>query len=499
MFIQSTTKQVIRTMKPKIYLITVFLAIVITVGGCTSTGSYVSTEKVTSDFFVGEHIIQYVNYEGIKRTPIIVIHGFQGAELIDSLTNKTIWGNFRARDAFYIPEENILKLAHPVIKGMKLNEMEDNITPKSILKDVNISILGIPIKFTAYATLINELTKAGFQSENNPLDKGKHYYTLFEFAYDWRKDLPGNTVKLENFIKEKRKYLQQKYKELYNKDDFDVQFNIIAHSMGGLLSRYYLQYGTQDLPEDGSLPKLNWSGSKYIERLIVAGTPNAGYLDSFIELLQGGQLKTFTPALLGTFPTYYQMLPAPCTNSVVYSEGNKFVPVNIFKPELWKKMKWGLMSPEADLTLKNILPAIKIKEERKNIAYDHLKKCLKRAEQFSRAMKISGTPPDGVELYLTFGADIRTSRRAHINKITGIIEKIEYSSGDGKVLSTSAGWDLRICGERNFFIKSPIKWRNILPIRAAHMGILDSNLFIDYFLYLLPMIETIKQQEILSN
>jgi hypothetical protein len=485
-------------MKQRLCLVVLFLFVTAFISGCSSTGSYVSTEKVKGGYS-GKIVKRNMHYEGIKRNPVIIVHGFQGARLVDSKTDKVLWGDFSASDAFYISKEDMHAMAHPMDKNKKLNELKDDVVPQTILKDINITILGVPLKFPAYEILIEELQKAGYQPEDRPLTDGKNYYTLFEFSYDWRKDLPSNTVRLERFIKEKRAYLQEKYKSMYDLENFDVQFDIIAHSMGGLLSRYYLQYGTQDLPEDGSLPKLNWSGNAYIDRLIICGTPNAGYLDTFIELLRGGELKTFTPAILGTLATYYQMLPAPCTKSIVYSDAPNGKPVNIFEPELWKKMKWGLMDAKADETLKKILPEVKTKEERTKIAYDHLIKCLARAKQFIRAMKVPGTPPEDIELYLVLGYGVKTSRRAHINRKTGKIEKIDYSSGDGKVLATSAMWDKRACGHPNFFLKTPIDWHNILAVRAAHMGILDSDVFVDNILFLLPMIESPKQKEILDK
>ncbi len=469
------------------------------IAGCSSTGSYVSTEKVKKEF-LGSIVARNINYEGVKRNPIIVIHGFQGAKLVDSKTDKVLWGDFRTRDAFYISQEDIQATAHPMAKGKSLTELKDDVIPKSILKDVNVKILGVTLTFPAYETLINELHKAGYQPDGKPLDKGKSYYTLFEFAYDWRKDLPENTKKLEKFIKEKREYLQKKYESLYDVKDFDVQFDIIAHSMGGLLSRYYLQYGTQDLPKDGSLPKLNWAGNDYIDRLIICGTPNAGYLDTFLEMVRGGQLQTFTPAILGTLATYYQMLPAPETRSIVYSDDPNGEAVNIFDPKVWKSMQWGLMDKNADVSLQKMLPEVESVEEREEIAYDHLSKCLARAEQFIRAMKVKQEElPVDIELYLVLGYGIKTSRRAFINRKTGKIDKVEYTSGDGKVPATSAMWDERATGKPNFFLKSPIQWHEILAIRAAHMGILDAEVFVDNMLVLLPMLESPKQKSILKK
>ncbi len=482
----------------KEYLFTAVLTLVLLflLTGCSSTGSYTSVEQLDSTFY-DSATQKCINYEGIERNPVIVVHGFLGAKLVDSKTDRNLWGDFWGIDMLSVSDERIRGLAHPMGYGKPLKDLKSDVVPEELLETVNIKCLGVSVKVTAYKRLIDALSSAGFQPTGRELQKDKHFYNLFEFAYDWRRDLPENAKKLDLFIKQKKEYLQEKYKELYGVDNFDVQFDIIGHSMGGLLSRYYLRYGTQDLPKDGTPPKLDWYGSKNIDRLIIAGTPNAGYLDTFIEMLNGGGPQPLPIAALGTFPTYYQMLPAPETISIVYSDNNE--PVDYFNPEVWKKMKWGIVNPKEDKTLQILLPNIKSKEERARIVYDHLAKCLKRAKSFIYAMGINANPPNDVLLILVYGNGFKTTRKAFINRDTGEIEKIEYSSGDGKVLASSALWDDRIGGNWSFFLKSPIAWDYLLGLRAAHMGILEAPVFEDNILLFLSLIESQNQKEIFAK
>ena len=140
------------------------------------------------------------------------------------------------------------------------------------------------------------------------IDYGTDHFTCFQFDYDWRQDIAANAESLEEFIAERRAFVQKKYKEEFGIENAPVKFDIVAHSMGSLLSRYYLRYGAQSLPSDGGLPELNWAGAQDIERAILVAPPNAGSLEAFGQLLDGFNtgrpvLPFYSPIILGTFPS----------------------------------------------------------------------------------------------------------------------------------------------------------------------------------------------------
>jgi hypothetical protein len=289
--------------------------------------------------------------------------------------------------------------------------------------------------------------------------------------------------------------MQEQYRVMYGIKDYDVQFDLIGHSMGGLVSRYYLYYGDADLPPDGQKPEITWGGSRYVDRLIILGTPNAGYLDTILEMKRGTDLPPFPPALLGTWPTYYQMMPAPSMRSVVYAD-DPGKAVDMFDINVWVKMKWGLADPAQAATLKTLLPDAKDDNERRRIALDHLEKCLKRAKSFIEAMQIStAQPPKDVRLYLVLGNAVKTSFRAAVDSKTGDLNVVEYAPGDGKVTASSALFDERAGKQWAPYFTSPIVWRGIIHLRAAHMGITTDPLFKDNILFLLNAIPTQHQVE----
>jgi hypothetical protein len=443
---------------------------------------------------------QSMAYQGVERNPVIVVHGFLGAKLKNFKSGENVWGEFNGIDILKgYSHEQLRGLSVPMEIGKSLKDLKNDVHPFSILNNVDVKILGMHFNMDAYDRMLEILAKAGYVPEVKPLPAGKHFSSLFVFYYDWRRDLPENAAKLHEFILQKRAYLQEQYKKNYGVNDFDVQFDIVAHSMGGLLSRYYLEYGNQDLPEDGSMPKLDWRGSKYIDKVIIVATPNAGYLDTFVEMQEGlaiaPELPAYPPGIIGTFHTYYQMLPLVSTRPLIYKDDPKGPAIDLFDPNVWEKMNWGMLNPKQDEALKIILPNAKTPAERHAIALDHIRKCLKRARQFTDALRIDATPPDDVSMYLFLGDSVPTRRTVAVDRNTGAFTVTEFEAGDGKVLASSARMDEREGREWVPFFDSPIKWNMVMHIFAAHMGITSSREFEDNVSYYLTEATTKKQIE----
>ncbi|MEG1980763.1 MAG: hypothetical protein RR060_08530, partial [Victivallaceae bacterium] len=221
-----------------------------------------------------------------------------------------IWGKFSPSG---MPESDYRAFAHPMKIGVPLKELRNDTVDRQMLDAADVRVLGFEFTLPGYNRLTELLEKAGYVHENTPLPTNRFVHTIYEFHYDWRRDLVENAQRLHKFILAKRQLLQAEYKKYYNVDNYDVQFDLVGHSMGGLISRYYLMFGDQDLPLDGTIPQPTWAGSKYVDKLFVVGTPNAGYLDTVSEISKGLQMAPGTPyypsGVIGTFPAYYFMLP----------------------------------------------------------------------------------------------------------------------------------------------------------------------------------------------
>lgn len=481
--------------KALLYIMSV-AGIIVVISGCTtSTGSYQSFQEYKTPIY-GKLAERTVKYEGIARNPVIIVHGFLGAKLINPKTKENVWGYFKMSDNKNgLSPEKCRNLAVPMIPGKALKDLKGGAVVDVMMEAANVRIFGMKISVPGYSKMIKILTDAGYCVENKPLPKGKHFKNLFLFGYDWRRDLPHNAAMLDKFITEKKAYLQKEYGKYYGIKNYDVQFDIIGHSMGGLLSRYYLRYGKADLPADGSIPKPTWAGSKHLDKVLIVGTPNGGYLDTILEMVSGMRIETGTPmvnpAILGTWATYYQMMPPTSTRSVVYADDPNGEGVDIFDPKVWEKLKWGLADPKQDENLKVLLPNAQKPSERRKIALEHLTKCLKRAKQFTNAMRVQALPPDDVKLYLFQGDAVLTTRRATVNRKTGELKVIDYEPGDGKVLVNSSVWDERM-GMKKFvpYMICPIEWTAVYRLPAAHMGITNMEFFADNMTWCLLVSQT---------
>ena len=473
-----------KNMFKKIFLFIGLTFILLFITGCSSaTGSYTANTTFSTSL-TGSMQAKSAAYEGPYRNPVVIVNGFLGANLLDEKSGDTIWNAKILKNGYSLSDSKIRALAIPMDRPKKFNNQKTRRNAKASLLAIKPTG-GIKTTSNPYPTLVKVLHGGGYQLEGKPLDPGKHFYTLFQFSYDWRHDLQKSAVKLHEYLKKKKKYLQQQYEKRYGIKDFDVQFDLIAYGTGGLISRYYLRFGVDDFPAKKKKPQITWAGSKNIDRLIMLGTPNAGYLDSFIEMLNGTCFPTLPPALLSTWPSYYQMMPESSTNSVVYRK-NYSQSIDIYDPKTWSKMKWGLLNPNQDKILTILLPNIADKEERLNIATDHLQKCLERAKRFKEIMGVPATPPDDVKLYIFSGNAVKTTKKVSINARTGRLNVSEYGVGDGKALETSAIFDKR-AGAKWWapVLITPITWSGIYHVRAAHMGITKTPFLKDNIIELL--------------
>src|SRR5262249_15061814 len=152
------------------------------------------------------------------------------------------------------------------------------------------------------------------------------------------------------------------------------------------------------------------------------------------------------PAVLGTMPSVYQLLPRPRHGPLVDAADRSHRVDDFMDAKLWEQYGWGLASPKQDGVLQQLLPDGSSAADRRRIALDHLTKCLNRARQFHAALDVPASPPPGVDLYLFAGDAVQTASVAAVDTKTGDLKIISTAPGDGTVLRTSALMDERLAG-----------------------------------------------------
>lgn len=425
-------------------------------------------------------------YEHPDRNPVIVIPGIMGSKLIDSISKEILWGEFGGRGTVGSIPRTAKLLSVPMRKGAALSELNDSTVTAGVLGQYGVRLIpGVNFNTKAYYSILRTLGVGGYRDEQlveaGLVDYGGSHFTCFQFDYDWRKSCAENAALLAEFIEENREFVYKENMKKFGKSG-EVKFNIVAHSMGGLVARYYLRYGGQKI-SNGS-PTLNWEGAKYVDKAIFVGTPNAGSIGALSQITDGLKLSSLLPkiqqAVIGTMPSVYELLPRMRHGCLLDSESK--ARLDALDLKVWERYGWGVLNPEQDKYLEWLLPEADGREERVEIATEHLKKCLRNARKLHDLLDAPSSPPEHLRMSIYLGDAEETSSTAVALDKT--IKVINERAGDGTVTRWSALHNNRVgTGKEHLPLDSPIDWDRIIFLFQNHFSITSDPVFFDNLLF----------------
>jgi|GEM_PF-4251886 len=324
--------------------------------------------------------------------PVIIIPGIVGTELYNE--DDLIWPDL-LQMATDINDQFLTENLSLDENGNSIKE----ILPENVIQamDFNIPYINLNLKIL---DIFNGLTT---NLENNGYQKNQN---LFFFPYDWRLDL-GSTKDL----------LDQKIEEIKTQTRKE-KVDIIAHSMGGLLVKDYL----------------NQYGKESVDKLIFVGTPHLGAPKAGKVLLEGDRFnipwleEDRIKEIADNSPALHELLPNP-----VY--------FNVFQGYLRNYSLFGNNELLNYSNTKNLL----LDEKNQNPTM------FQSAEDFY-GQNLQDLDFFGIETYNISGCKTPT-QAAYSFDIFGSIGQTGYTSGDGTVPLVSADY-VNVPTEDKFYVKN---------------------------------------------
>ncbi len=258
------------------------------------------------------------------KNPVIIIPGVSGSKLVNPKTGKTVWFSVR-RDK---DDDLRLPMTSPI-----LSRNRDSLIVEDIIRSVEV--LPILPDVEVYQSLIDALEARGYTEAQ--WDKPQATDVFYVFPYDWRRD----NVETAHLLMRRMTAVKRALRKP------GIKFDIIAHSMGGLVARYAAMYGMSPLPASRPVP--NWSGAAHMNKLMMFGTPNEGSFNSMDALMNGYPIianrrlpliDDLRPEDVMTSPAVYQLIPHQ-TSARFLDENLKPINVDIYNVDNWIKYGWG--------------------------------------------------------------------------------------------------------------------------------------------------------------
>jgi len=258
--------------------------------------------------------------------PLIIVPGIMSSPLFNDSNddNSLYYSSFHFNKDEFIWADSKQLVESPTDKFLDVLQLaEDGISPLSaeykikvapIVNDNALTIrhlLGLkPLSY--YQGLISELesTKNNYKLDDFDYNHDE-YENLYIFTYDWRKSNTLSADNLSAFIENVR---------VWNSTD---KVNILVHSMGGLVTKKYLEK----------------YGPSKIKKLIFIGTPHLGAPKDLYAIATGkltGKLGLVTndeemKKISRNMPSVYELMPSELYTNTSYYNGSTTSGLDIYE------------------------------------------------------------------------------------------------------------------------------------------------------------------------
>ena len=353
-----------------------------------------------------------------KVPPVVVVPGILGSELLRP-DGTHLWLNLRNALGHH-------DLSLPF--RLPFTESRDGLVPGGLIG--TDTVLPRVFGFTEYADLLQLLATAGFRRDPHP----KAPRACHVFTYDWRRDLAESARRLGEWLDARA----------VQSSEPGLRFNVIGHSMGALVARYYLRYGDAEPAPD---QPVTWAGARRIRSLTIVAPPNAGSIGSLDAILNGSRVglsyTTLAASVVARMPSIYQLLPPRAARPLIDGRGRE-MDADLHETSTWDRLGWGPFRP---------FPPRRRGDESqtKRECSDHvsfLDAALARAREFQAALAARPASPCPVRVLLLGGDCLPTPARALVQGPRGTPPRTEpwtraeseilLEAGDGRVTRSSA-------------------------------------------------------------
>lgn len=259
------------------------------------------------------------------QPPVILVHGILGSRLKAPDAEREVWIGPLSKLLFSDYADLALAIDPETLEPRSPPEIPFAITDQAVGTDF-------------YGRIIETLAGPGGYVAGTPgerADDGQRRY--YVFLYDWRLDNVVNARRLDAFVRQIRA----------DHRDPSLRVDMVAHSMGGLLTRYFLRYGTEDVLDDNRLQP-NLHGRDLVRRVILLGTPNLGSVTSVQAFIEGVPVGfgTIPTEVLVTMPSSYQLFPHPIAGNWLATTAGDYLDRDVFETRIWRAFEWSIFDPE---------------------------------------------------------------------------------------------------------------------------------------------------------